>query len=69
MDINPELKIHAYDMFFLPENSKEIDFKNFDFICDCVDTVTAKLEIIMRAKNEKISIISSCGTGNKRKEI
>ena len=65
MDINPELKIHAYDMFFLPENSKEIDFKKFDFICDCVDTVTAKLEIIMRAKNEKISIISSCGTGNK----
>lgn len=65
LDINPELKIHAYDMFFLPENSKEIDFRNFDFICDCVDTVTAKLEIIMRAKNENISIISSCGTGNK----
>lgn len=65
LDINPDLKIHTYDMFFLPENSNEIDFGNFDFICDCVDTVTAKLEIIMRAKNENISIISACGTGNK----
>ena len=64
-DINPEIKINAYDVFFLPQNSMDFDFSKFDFICDCVDTVTAKIEIIMRAKNEKIPIISSCGTGNK----
>ncbi len=64
-DINPNIKITEYDMFFLPENSYKIDFKEFDYVADCVDTVTAKLEIIRCAKESEVAVISSMGTGNK----
>lgn len=64
-DINPDIEIEAHDCFFLPENSSMIDFKGFDYVADCVDTVTAKLEIISRAKSCGVKVISSMGTGNK----
>lgn len=64
-DINPDIEIEAYDCFFLPENSSMIDFKDFDYVADCVDTVTAKLEIIGKAKSCGVKVISSMGTGNK----
>ncbi len=64
-DINPDLKISLYDCFFLPENSDIIDFSEIDFVADCVDTVTAKLEIIKKCKEADVPIISSMGTGNK----
>ncbi len=64
-DINPECYVNRYDMFFLPENSDSIDFSKFDYVADCVDTVTAKLEIIRKAKALDVPVISCMGTGNK----
>lgn len=60
-----QTKIIAHDMFYLPENSGEINMAEFDFIIDAVDTVTAKLEIISNAKNAGVQVISCMGTGNK----
>lgn len=64
-DISPEVKVHEYPVFFLPENSDDFDFSAFDYVCDCVDTVTAKLEIIMKCREKGVPIISSMGTGYK----
>lgn len=63
--IDPDIQVHEYNSFFLPENSHQVDFSRFDYIVDAVDTVTAKLEIICRAVKEGIPVISSMGTGNK----
>ena len=64
-DINPEVDVVIHDCFYLPENASEFPFDAFDYVVDCVDTVTAKLEIITRCNAEKIPVISSMGTGNK----
>ena len=64
-DINPKCVVHKKDMFYLPENSGEIDFSGVDFVVDAIDTVTAKIDIICRCKSENIPVISSMGTGNK----
>lgn len=63
--INPKCIVHSYDMFYLEENKDEIDFSKYDYIVDCVDTVTAKIEIIKKAKEEGKEVISCMGTGNK----
>ena len=55
----------VHDCFYLPENADEFDFTQYDYIVDAVDTVTAKIEIIMQAKSCGTKIISSMGTGNK----
>lgn len=65
MDINPECKVSARKLFYLPENADEIDLSQYDYIVDAVDTVSAKLEIICRAKALDIPIISAMGAGNK----
>lgn len=65
LDINPDIDITALNMFFLPENASEIDFSKFDYVVDAVDTVTAKLEIISRARAAGVPVISSMGTGAK----
>ena len=63
-DINPDCNIICYDLFFTPE-TEEINFKEFDYVIDAIDTVTSKIEIIRRCKEENIPVISSMGTGNK----
>lgn len=63
--INPDAKVNAIQKFYLPENSGEFDFSNVDYIVDCVDTVTAKISIIMKAKELDIPVISAMGAGNK----
>ncbi len=63
--INPNLIIHKYDLFYLPETADEIDLSQYSFILDCIDNVTAKIELAVRAKNAGVNIISSMGTGNK----
>ncbi len=65
MDINPNLEINTHNMFFLPENADSFDFSKYDYIIDAIDTVTAKIELIKRAKEANTPIISSMGTGNK----
>ena len=64
LEINPNAKVEIYQEFFMPE-SKEILDETVDYIIDCVDTVTAKIELVIRANNLNIPIISSMGTGNK----
>ncbi len=64
-EINPNIKLNKYDLFYLPETADEINLSEYDYIVDAIDNVTAKLELIKRAKNENIRIISSMGTGNK----
>ena len=64
VDINPNAKVKTYKEFFMPESEDIID-KDTDYIVDCVDTVTAKVELVMRANKLNIPIISSMGTGNK----
>lgn len=63
--INPDAKITSHNIFYLPENSNTVDLSGYDYIIDAVDTVTAKLEIIVRAKEQNVPVISSMGTGNK----
>ena len=65
LDINPDLKVEARNVFFLPETSEEFDFTKYDYVVDCIDTVSGKLEIIKRAKACGVSVISSMGAGNK----
>lgn len=65
LDINPDCKVNAYNVFYLPENADEFDLSKYDYIADAVDTVAAKLEIATRAYNLKIPAISAMGAGNK----
>lgn len=64
-DINPACVVTARACFYLPETADEFDFSQFDYIVDAVDNVTAKTEIICRAKAAKKPIISAMGAGNK----
>lgn len=64
LEINPNAKVEIYQEFFMPD-SKEIIDNTVDYIVDSVDTVTAKIELVMRANKLNIPIISSMGTGNK----
>lgn len=65
LDINPDCKVKVYPCFYLPENSKDFDFTMYSYIVDAVDTVTAKLQLVMEAKKVGTPIISSMGAGNK----
>lgn len=65
LDINPNADVTVYDTFYLPENADSIDFTNYDYVVDAVDTVTAKIEIVKRAKLARVPVISAMGTGNK----
>lgn len=65
LSINKEAKVNVYKCFFLPENSSDFDFSKYDYVIDAVDTVSAKIEIIKKAKEANVPIISSMGTGNK----
>ena len=65
LSINPDAKVEIYNKFFLPENQDEFDFTKYDYVVDAVDTVTAKIAIIMKAKENKVPVISAMGAGNK----
>lgn len=65
LSINPRAQVRVYPCFFLPENGDQFDFGEYTYVVDAVDTVTAKLEIIMRSKAAGVPVISSMGTGNK----
>lgn len=60
-DINPECKVYIHNCFYLPENSHEFDFTQYDYVVDAVDTVTAKIQLVMQAQEAGVPIISSMG--------
>lgn len=65
LDINPDVQVRTYRCFFLPENADDFPFEEYDYIVDAVDTVTAKIALVMRAQEKQVPIISSMGAGNK----
>ena len=64
-DINPEIIVNKYKCFFLPETSGSFDFREYDYVADAIDTVTGKIELVLKAKEANVPIISAMGAGNK----
>lgn len=65
LEINPDAEVEVRKCFYLPENAHEFAFEEYSYVVDAVDTVTAKIEIIMRAKEANVPVISCMGAGNK----
>jgi tRNA A37 threonylcarbamoyladenosine dehydratase len=65
LSINPHCIVNVFDTFYLPENADSVPLDQYDCIIDAIDTVTAKLELIVRAKALGVDIVSCMGTGNK----
>lgn len=65
LDINPDAEVNTYKCFFLPENASDFPFEKYDYVVDAIDTVTAKIELVMQCQKANIPIISSMGAGNK----
>lgn len=65
LEINPDVDVTIHKCFFLPENADEFPFSEYDYVIDAVDTVTAKLELVMKCRELNVPIISSMGAGNK----
>lgn len=65
LDIDPTIRVRTYETFYLPETAGQFDFTSYDYVIDAIDTVTGKLELIARAKDAGVPIISCMGTGNK----
>ena len=65
LDINPAARVEVHNCFFLPETAGEFDFTSYDYVVDAVDTVTAKIELVLQAQKSGGRIISSMGAGNK----
>ena len=65
LEINPDAQVEMRQCFYLPENAHEFDFSEYSYVVDAVDTVTAKIEIIMRAQAAGVPVISCMGAGNK----
>jgi tRNA A37 threonylcarbamoyladenosine dehydratase len=65
IDINPKCEVKGFKLFYLPKNSNTFDFSQYDYVIDAVDTVSAKIEIIRKAKEANVPVISCMGTGNK----
>ena len=65
LDINPKVNVRIYKIFFTPETSNEFDFSKYDYVVDAIDSVTGKIELILKSQEAKAPIISCMGTGNK----
>ena len=65
LDINPNCVVRTYPCFYLPDTADQFDFTQYDYIVDCIDTVTGKLQLVERAVAAGTPIICSMGTGNK----
>lgn len=65
LEINPDAKVDVHKCFFLPENAGQFQFEEYDYVVDAVDTVSAKIEIVLRAQEKNIPVISCMGAGNK----
>lgn len=65
LDINPDCRVEVYNCFYLPETKDQFDFEAYSYVVDAVDTVTAKLQLVLQAKECGVPVISSMGAGNK----
>ena len=64
-DINPSCKAQGFKMFYLVENAHEVDLSQYDYVVDCIDTVSAKMELVRRCTRLDVPVISSMGAANK----
>lgn len=64
-EINPEVQVRTHQCFFLKENSDEFEFEKYNYIIDAIDTISGKLELIEKAREANVPIISAMGAGNK----
>lgn len=65
LEINPDAVVNVHKCFFLPETKDEFDFTAYSYVVDAVDTVTAKIELVLQAQSAGVPIMSSMGAGNK----
>lgn len=65
LDINPLAKVNCHKTFFLPESADDFSFEEYDYVVDAIDTVTGKIELILRAQAANTPVISCMGAGNK----
>ena len=65
LEINPDAVVNVHKCFFLPETKDEFDFSKYSYVLDAVDTVTAKIQLVLEARDAGVPIISSMGAGNK----
>lgn len=65
LDINPQANVKTYEVFYNKENSNTFNFKDYDYIADAIDMISAKLDLIVNAKTSGTPIISAMGAGNK----
>ena len=65
LSINPDCRVEVHNCFYLPETRERFDFASYDYVVDAVDTVTAKIDLVLRAKETGTPVISSMGAGNK----
>lgn len=65
LSVNPEARVEVHQCFYLPETSAAFDFSRYSYVVDAVDTVTAKIDIVLRAQAAGVPVISAMGAGNK----
>ena len=65
LEINPDIKVNTYKDFYMPNSKTNIISNDLSYVIDCIDTVTAKIEIVMQCKKINVPVISAMGTGNK----
>lgn len=65
LSINPDASVTMHPCFYLPEKADEFDFSSYSYVVDAIDTVTAKIDIIMQAQKAGVPVISCMGAGNK----
>ncbi|MBQ9721512.1 MAG: tRNA threonylcarbamoyladenosine dehydratase, partial [Oscillospiraceae bacterium] len=64
-DLDPEITVNTFKTFYLPEEADQFDFASYDYVVDAVDTVTAKIDIVMRSQAAGVPVISAMGCGNR----
>lgn len=64
-EINPKITINKYKTFYLPETKDQFDFSQYDYVVDCIDTVSGKISLVLQAQESHTPIISCMGAGNK----
>ena len=65
LEINPKAEVNTHQCFFMPENADEFDFSKYSYVVDAIDTVSAKIELVLQAQKVNVPIISCMGAGNK----
>lgn len=65
LEINPDAIVNTHKTFYMPETSGQFDFSQYDYVVDAIDTVTGKIELVMKAREANVPIICSMGAGNK----